>query len=205
VAGFLGHVDPGDPLDQRVGVAELQLLPLEVVGRLLAGQRGDAEQQGRHPGAAHEERPDDEVRQRRHAPGRDAGAPHELVEHHRVVRLLDDLVVEVAELGRVVALAHGVDQQPDLEDVLELPAGVQRLGDPVEADLGPPLGRLGEVPVGAAQRVEAPQLPAGVGGVDGHLGVVPGDVDEGVEVVLHRELRQPVDHGVELRFPFKGR
>ena len=50
----------------------------------------------------------------------EAGAVDELLEHQRVLRLLDDLVVGVAKLGRAVRQPQRELEQPALEHALEL-------------------------------------------------------------------------------------
>src|SRR4029434_8743763 len=78
-----------------------QFSALDLVDRILTSQDEDEEQLRKRPSEAHHlARPDalppDQTRDV------EAGAIHELLEHERVLRFLDDLVVGVAELGRAV-------------------------------------------------------------------------------------------------------
>ena len=100
VARLLGDVDPHDPLEQRVDVAPLRSAarctwsigsspPSTNTKNSSGNRRAIAD----HPARAELDVPGE-------ARGVEAGAVDELLEHQRVLRLLDDLVVGVAELGR---------------------------------------------------------------------------------------------------------
>ena len=91
-----------------------ELTSLEVVDRVLTAEHEHEEQ-------LRQEAVDDRDRDRRertdaqrHSLHREAGAVDELLEHHRVLCLLDDLVLAVAELGIAVFHAHGMGEQPAL-------------------------------------------------------------------------------------------
>ena len=200
VAGLLGGVDPHDPLHQRVQrrVGVCQHLALEVVDRVLPAQHEQEEQRREDPGQRNHEPLGQPPQEPGHAPHREPGTVHELLEHQGVLGLLDDLVVEVAELRRAIAKLECVAEQAPLEQVLEVPAGLHAGGPAVAAEAGPHDRRLRRVPVGVAQGVDGRQLEAGVGGVDGVGRVVPVDVGVGVEVPLDRQLVEPADHDGEL-------
>ena len=102
VARLLGHVDLHDALAGAGGsrARSRSAVPLHVVDRVLAAEHEDEEQLGEAPRRS--ARPGGAPIRCHHGEARDveAGAVHELLEHQRVLRLLDDLVVDVAELGR---------------------------------------------------------------------------------------------------------
>ena len=104
--GLLDDVDLGDPTDQRVAVDAFAVsFPLDVVDRIVADGRD-----------------------------RQPGTVDELLEHQRVVRLLDHLVVGEAVLQRPVGLGGGETQQTATEHPLEDAAGVGEAGAHVQTD-----------------------------------------------------------------------
>src|SRR5262249_2509507 len=113
--------------------------------------------------------------------------------HQRVLRLFDDLVVGVAELGRAVREAEGELEQPLLEHALELEADLHEGGHHVESDAGANSRHLAAVPRGTAELVAGRQLPARIVRVDAELGAVPWDVGVGIEVLHDRLVAEPRD------------
>src|SRR5438445_344171 len=69
--------------------------------------------------------------------GVETAAVDELLEHQRVLGLFDDLVVGVAEFGRVVGQAGGIQEQAALEDGFELQPDLHLRCHEVEAQPGP--------------------------------------------------------------------
>jgi len=131
---------------------ERSLLALDVVDGVLATEDEDEEQRGKAPAEAdHEARPDavDPLE----AGGIGAASVDELLEHERVLGLLDDLVVGVAELGRAVGQLGCELQETPLEHGLELQAGLHHLCGAVQAEPGPGLLRLALVPRGGTQAI----------------------------------------------------
>src|SRR5205823_4636921 len=78
-----------------------QRLALDVVDGVLAAEDEDEEQRGEEAGEE-KHASGEEADERRHTADVGARAVDELVEHQGVLRLLDDLVVHVAELGGIV-------------------------------------------------------------------------------------------------------
>src|SRR5207237_3036560 len=108
---------------------------LHVVDRVLATEDEDEEQRGKAPRST-----DDAARAEAvpEAEARDVepGAIHELLEHERMLPLLDHLVVNVAELGRAVRQRPGELEQPALEHVLELSSDLHLGRDQVQTEAG---------------------------------------------------------------------
>jgi hypothetical protein len=99
VACLLRDVDPHDALDERVELAAAaQDRPLDVIDRVLTAEHED-EEHGREPAGHLHHRPGAEPEVPGEPRGIEATAVDELLEHQRVLRLLDDLVVHVPELG----------------------------------------------------------------------------------------------------------
>src|SRR5215472_18878195 len=91
-----------DLLEQRMQVhAGSQLAALDVVDRVLATE-DEQEEQLRESAAEPDDPAATEVLDRVQVGGVETGAVDELLEHQRVLRLLDDLVVCVPELRRPV-------------------------------------------------------------------------------------------------------
>src|SRR6185295_14365633 len=95
--------------------------PLHVVDRVLAAEHED-EEELREPARVADHDPRADALPPGEPRNVEAGAVHELLEHQRVLPLLDALVVRVAELGRPVREAERELEEPALEDVLELHA-----------------------------------------------------------------------------------
>ena len=174
-----------------VGVGA-QGLALHVVDRVLAAEHEHEEQLGEAMAQL-----GDAGRPEAHVPAQagqvDPAAVDELLEHHPVVRLLDDLVVGVAE-GRVAVVeTEGVLEQPALEDVLELEADLHGADVAVQADARAHAGGLGLVPVGRTEGVVGRQLEARIVRVDGVGRVVPRDVGVRVVVLLDGLAAEPLD------------
>ena len=102
VARLLGDVDLHDPLEQRMDrLAAAQRRALHVIDRVLAAEHEEKKQLGK----AARETDHQAARQpveRSQAGNVESAAVDELLEHQRVLRLLDRLVVGVAELGRAI-------------------------------------------------------------------------------------------------------
>src|SRR5581483_6743991 len=187
VPRLFGDVDLHDPLQHgRQWAAAAQRRTLDVVDRVLAAEDEDEEERREARRV-----PDDALREEALAPGeaRDVQARpvHELLEHERMVRFLDRLVIEVAELRGAVRQRGRVREEPALEHALELDADLHEGRGHVEADAGPDGRGLRLVPRGAAELVADDRLPTGIVRVDPVLGVVPRDVRVRVEV-LHDGL-----------------
>jgi len=97
VTGLLGDVDAHDALQQRVGHAGAPLVSLHVVDGVLATHH-EQEEQGGEPAAERHHEAGQELGVAGHAGHVEPAAVDELLEHERVLRFLDDLVVGVAEL-----------------------------------------------------------------------------------------------------------
>ena len=192
MARLLGDVDAHDALEEGVdGAPARELGPLHVVDRVLAAEDED-EEEGREAagGAEHaagaEPVPEPESR---HV---EPGAGDELLEHQRVLPLLDDLVVDVAELGGAVRELERELEEPALEHVLELGADLHLGRDQVEPETRPRAGRQRAIPRRVGERV-VPELPARVLGVDAMIRGLPVDVGVGVEVLHHRLVAQAAE------------
>src|SRR4051794_25019832 len=119
-AGLLGDVDAHDALDEGGHSLFAAAGPaLDVVDRVLATEDEDEEQRGEEAGEK-QNAAGEEADEWRHAAYVGPGARYELVEHQRVLRLLDGLVVRVAELRGVIGELGGELEQTALEQVLEL-------------------------------------------------------------------------------------
>src|SRR5579885_2461825 len=197
-------MDLHDAAEQRVELAPaLERRALGVVDRVLAAEHEDEEQlgegaRGAHDGAGAEPLEPPEP------PDREAAAVHELVEHERVLPLLDHLVVGVAELGRIARQRERQLEEPALERVLEQRAGLHLRSDRVEADPCARRRRLAAVPVGSAEGVLGGVLETRVVGIEPRLGGVPGDVGVGIEVLGDRLAREP-PHQVSVGLARGGR
>ena len=167
-----------------------QCRPLHVIDRVLAAQHEDEEERGEAPrGGDHPPRPEAVPEAE---PGHVEARPvHELLEHERVLPLLDDLVVDVAELGRAVGQRPGELEEAALEDVLELRPDLHLGRDQVEPEAGARRLRLRAIPRRRAEHVVRAELPARVLGVDAVVGGVPVDVGVGVEVLDDRLVAEP--------------
>jgi hypothetical protein len=190
VARLLRDVDLHDATHHRRQVRALAQHPLlRVVDRLLAGQHRDEEAERV---AGREER-DDAVQRAhptRHPRHVGTDAVDALLEHLRVVALLRRLVGEVPELGRAVRAGEDVLHDAADQQVLELQPHLEDVGVAPHPDLDLPLDRQVLVPGVASERVGLGEHPVPVAGVDAEVGVVPGDVDERVEVPVDGRLRQ---------------
>jgi len=113
--------------------------------------------------------------------------------------LLGRLVRGVAEGVVPVGQTEGVVHQPADEDLLELQTDLHDVGLAVEADAGLSLGRERAVPGVTADGIGRRQDEARVIRID--VVGVPVDVDEGVEVLVHRGLRQGLQGLLEVRLP----
>src|SRR5262249_61656957 len=169
-------MDLHDAPEQRMQLATAaQLHALDVVDGILAAEDEDEEQL--RIGAAEM---DHATRRQALPPYQagdvEAGPVDELLEHQRVLRLLDDLVVGVAELGGAVRQTEGELEQASLERALELQTDLHERGHHVEADAGAHPGWLAPVPLGSTEHVVGRQLPARVVVVDVKLRAVPGNV-----------------------------
>jgi len=94
-----------------------------------------------------------------------------------VLRFLDHLVVQVAELGRAVRQGRRVLEQAALQRALELHAVLHEGRDHVQADARAHGFGLRAVPGGSAERVGLGQREARIVVVDRVVGIVPGHVD----------------------------
>ena len=167
VARLLGDVDAHDALEQRVQLApdrsavrctwSIGSSPPSTNTKNSAGnRRADARSTRRAPSLMSHVRP---------GTSRPA-AVDELLEHQRVLRLLDDLVVHVAELGAAVGQAVRVLEQAALQHALELQAGLHVRGDAVQADPRPHLGAAGSGTSRSRRAGVGGELPARVGRID---------------------------------------
>ena len=127
------------------------------------------------------------------------GPIDELLEHQRVLRLLDDLVVHVPELRRTVRQPERVQEQTALQHVLELAPDLHGAGEAVQTELRAHRRGLLSVPIGVGDAVPLGQLESRIRHVDGHLGVVPRDVGIGVVMTVHRLATESGDECVEHR------
>src|SRR5262249_30239122 len=123
----------------------------------------------------------------------EAGPVDELLEHQRVLRLLDDLVVGVAELGRSVRQPQRELEQPALEHALELETDLGEGGDHVKPDAGAHRLRLVAIPARRTEHIVGRQLPARIFRIDLELRVVPRNVGVGVEVLDDRLVAEARD------------
>src|SRR5262249_32964902 len=191
VSRLLGDVDLHDAAEERVQLpATPQRHALHVVDGVFPAQDEDEEQlrkgapEGDHQPGAHPLPPHQAV-------DVVAAAIDELLEHQRVLRLLDDLVIGVRDLGGAVGQAQGELEQAPLQHSLELEPDLHEGGHHVEADRGADARGPTLVPLGPAEHVVRRQLPARIVGVDVELWAVPGDVGIRVEVLHHGLLAQP--------------
>ena len=185
MARLLGDVNAHDALEQRMERAlARELGALHVVDRVLAAEDED-EEEGREAARGTEHAAGAEPVPEPEAGHVEPGAGDELLEHEGVLPLLDDLVVDVAELGGAVREPERELEEPALEHVLELGADLHLGGDQVEPETRPRAGREGAIPARGGERV-VPELPARVLGIDAVLRAFPVDVGVGVEVLHHR-------------------
>src|SRR5579883_1814765 len=117
-------------------------------------------------------------------------AVDELLEHERVVRLLDELVHRVAVEDGAVRLGAGELEEPAAQAVLEGDAEAQDLARPLEAEARLLVGRKRRVPRRRAERVRRGEAQARVTWIDARVGRVP--VDVAVRLVALRD-----GHGVQ--------
>ena len=195
VAGLFGHVDAHDPLQERMHlVPAAERLSLDVVDGVLPTeheheeQRREAPAEEHHAAGAYLDEPG-------HALHVDPAAVYELLEHQTVLGLLDDLVVGVAELARLVRQPGRELEQAAFQDALELQADLHLAHDHVQPQTGPHPGGLVPVPGRGRQGLVRPELPTGVGRIDAVVLGVPRDVREGVEVLArcHRLAAETVE------------
>jgi len=204
----LSDVDAHDLLEQRVPTAVGEHLALQAVDRILSAQHHHEEEGGiadRDPG---NELLDGQPEPPGHPPHRSARPVDELVEHEGVLGLLDDLVEDVAELFASVAQVERPVEEALLEEVLEVPPGLQAGRHSDEAESGLVVGRLRPVPLAGGEGIDVGQDPAGVGRIDDRVrrvGLGPVDVAVGVEALAGGQAAEPTDHGGEGAFGIDGR
>jgi hypothetical protein len=202
VTRLLGHVDLHDAPDERVLGAAVprQGATLDPVDGRLAGEHVQEEHLGeRAPQARHAPRA--ERLQAAEAAHVETAPVDELLEHQRVLRLLDHLVVRVAELGRAVRPGRRELEEPAAQHRLELDARLHHSHQMVEAEPGARRRRERAVPPGRRQGVVVGQLEARIVVVDGVLGVVPRDVAVRLVVLGHRasaQAAQEIDVGLAM-------
>src|SRR3954447_4653048 len=97
-----------------------------------------------------------------------------------MLRLLDDLVIGVAELGRSVRERVGELEQAALEDALELQTGLHLRRRHVAPDAGTRLGGKRAVPLGRTERLLRGELEARISRIERQLAAVPRDVLIGI-------------------------
>ena len=167
------------------------VVALRVIDRLLATEDEQEEElrerpaEPRHPARAEPIEPAE--------PGHvEPDALDQLVEHERVLRLLDDLVVDVAELGRAVRAASTANfEEPLLQHALELDAELH-LASRSGAGRGARAGAGGRPryhAVAAEGRSARSSQRGSVGSIR-MLRRVPVDVGVGVEVLRDRLARE---------------
>jgi hypothetical protein len=191
VARLFRHVDAHHALHERVHVvARAERLALRVVDRLLAAEHEEEEQLRERP-----THPRDPSRSEPVEPAEtghvETDAHEQLVEHERVLRFLDDLVIRVAKLRRVVGERRGEAEQALLQHALELEAELQLRRDQMEAEARARRLRQAAIPRGRAERTVGRKLPARIRLVDRVARRIPVDVGVRVEVLRHREAREP--------------
>ena len=151
MACLLGDVDAHDAFEQRMQFAlGTERGALHVIDRVFAPEH-EHEEQGREPAGDADDPAGSELEIPRQPGNLEAGAVDELLEHQRVLRLLDDLVIRVAKLRAVIGQQERVLEEPALEDALELQPCLHVRGDAVQPDARAYVWRLAPVPLGRAE------------------------------------------------------
>src|SRR5579872_5150722 len=195
---FFGDVDLHYATKQRMNVLAIlaQYLALHVIDRIFPGQHED-EKQLREL----ERVPDHELCTPTFEPAQswnvEAGPIDEFLEHQRVLRLFDGLVIAIAKLRRTSRQPAREIQQAALEHVLEDHPNLHEVGQHMKTDSGSNPGGLRAVPFGRTEYVIRFEFPSRVVGIDAEIGIVPINVRVRIEM-LHYRLTTKLTNEIEI-------